>query len=115
MEDIPTVQISGLDPEQLVPPTPSPTSTPKERGDGSPGLPETPNSFGHSLNLDEEEVRRGMVDEDDDSDSEIQTQTEPPVEQQLFVAVGTTEEGVPPSSAVTGIDVYLEDEVWDDV
>lgn len=106
LEDLPALQISGLDPEQIVPPTPSPTSTPKRRGDGSEGLPETPNSFGHSFGLDEEELRRGLADEDDDSESE----TQPQVAQQSSMAIGMMEEGVPPSSALAG-----DEPEWDDV
>lgn len=98
VEDVPTVQISGLDREQIVPPSPSQT-------------PQTPDSFGHSFGLDEEELRRGMADEDEDSGSETpQAQVEP----NLSV---TAEEGVPPSGAASGVPaaVTSDEEDWDDV
>ena len=98
VEDVPTAQLSGLDPEQIVPPSPSPT-------------PQTPDSFGRSLGLDEEELQRGMADEDEDSDSE------PPQAQLEPHSLATAEEGVPPSGGVTDLQaaVNLNTDEWDDV
>lgn len=100
--DVPDVQLSGLDPEHIVPPSPQ------------GGLPETPDSFGHSFGLDEEELRRGLSDEDEDSDSETPSQ----LEQEPCASVATAEEGVPPSRTVVGstpAGVKLDEEDWDDV
>ena len=100
--DVPDVQLSGLDPEHIVPPSPQ------------GGLPETPESFGHSFGLDEEELRRGLSDEDEDSDSEVPSQ----LGQEPRTTEATAEEGVPPARSVAGstpAGMNLDDEEWDDV
>lgn len=86
VEDVPTTQLSGLDPEQFAPPSPSPGTS----------------SFG----LDEEELLRGLSDDDEDSGSETAG------------VVVTAEEGVPPSRTASGVPTgaNLAEEVeWDDV
>ena len=95
-EDVPTVQLSGLDLEQICPPT-----------------PQTPDSFGRSLGLDEEELQRGMADEDEDEESGSET----PQAQLEPNPAATAEEGVPPSGAVTDLPaaVNLDKDEWDDV
>lgn len=82
MEDIPATQLSGLDPEHIVPPSPSP-------------------SFG----LDEEELLRGLSDDDEDSGSDTAG------------VLATAEEGVPPSGTVSGVPAgaNLAEVEWDDV
>ena len=95
-EDVPTVQLSGLDLEQICPPT-----------------PQTPDSFGRSLGLDEEELQRGMADEDEDEESGSET----PQAQLEPKSLATAEEGIPPSGGVADSQaaVNLNEDDWDDV
>ena len=115
VEDVPAVQLSGLDPEHLAPPSPSPSTTPTDA--------QTPDSFGRSLGLDEEELKRGLMDDDDDEssdddDSGGEVGGEMPQAQPEEQASGTTalaEEGVPPACTADGVSPGVDDEGWDDV
>jgi hypothetical protein len=79
-EDLPSVQLEGLDPDDIIPPSPSPTT------------PQLTNRFG----LDADELTRGLHDESDDDDEEE-------------AAAATVEEGVPPAAAVAAT-AYEEEE-----